>query len=298
MSVDVSSISIRRKPPRPLCLWVQMELCSSNLLQEARRIRAKHSKDDAILHLSHLFHQVVDGVCALHKRRLAHRDLKPSNIFVTDDSGAPIVKIGDFGLSKHQSEPLPPDPHPAHPVITTRTRLVDGVANLNLLDVPRVGCPPRLGAGSTGSAGSAGSTGSAGSAGPGLLASSFGASIVLSPSQHSNFSTGVGTLLYMAPEARRGGGLDYQKCDLYSLGIIFCELLCEFGTSMERIHVLTALRESDGVVVPEGLPEPHASYIRQLLSRRPEVMWANFKSHCCFFENLEVLVVAGFAAFG
>jgi hypothetical protein len=67
---------------------------------------------------------------------------------------------------------------------------------------------------------------------------------------------------------------------------------------MERIHVLTALRESDGVVVPEGLPEPHASYIRQLLSRRPEVMWANFKSHCCFFENLEVLVVAGFAAFG
>jgi translation initiation factor 2-alpha kinase 1 len=45
-----------------------------------------------------------------------------------------------------------------------------------------------------------------------------------------------------------------EKVDIYSLGIILCELFVPFNTAMERIHVLTELRE--GTMPPE-LVEQH-----------------------------------------
>jgi len=45
--------------------------------------------------------QVLRGVKALHAQGIIHRDLKPSNILVAEDeSGAPHVKITDFGISR------------------------------------------------------------------------------------------------------------------------------------------------------------------------------------------------------
>lgn len=55
------------------------------------------------------FHQIIDGVEALHRSDITHRDLKPENLLLTRQqqqqagAGAPegglVVKIVDFGLS-------------------------------------------------------------------------------------------------------------------------------------------------------------------------------------------------------
>lgn len=53
----------------------------------------------------------------------------------------------------------------------------------------------------------------------------------------------VGTHLYMSPEQLRGRPYNY-KVDIYSLGLIFFELLVVFGTEMERMKTLRELRSS------------------------------------------------------
>jgi serine/threonine protein kinase len=48
------------------------------------------------------FHQIIDGVEALHRSDITHRDLKPENLLlnqVNSPEGGLVVKIVDFGLS-------------------------------------------------------------------------------------------------------------------------------------------------------------------------------------------------------
>lgn len=54
----------------------------------------------------------------------------------------------------------------------------------------------------------------------------------------------VGTHLYMSPEQIDGRQYNY-KVDIYSLGLIFFELLVVFCTEMERIETLKSLRMSE-----------------------------------------------------
>ena len=42
------------------------------------------------------WHQILQGLDAIHKKKVAHLDIKPSNIFVKSDG---VLKIGDFGLA-------------------------------------------------------------------------------------------------------------------------------------------------------------------------------------------------------
>ena len=51
-----------------------------------------------------------------------------------------------------------------------------------------------------------------------------------------------GTRLYMSPEQLNGQKYNY-KVDIYSLGLIFFELLVYFSTDMERIRTLMDLRD-------------------------------------------------------
>ncbi|XP_041073713.1 eukaryotic translation initiation factor 2-alpha kinase 1-like [Polyodon spathula] len=53
---------------------------------------------------------------------------------------------------------------------------------------------------------------------------------------------GVGTCIYASPEQLEGSCYD-SKSDMYSMGIVALELFLPFGTVMERVKTLTALRE-------------------------------------------------------
>ncbi|KAI8614564.1 kinase-like domain-containing protein [Chytriomyces sp. MP71] len=57
----------------------------------------------------------------------------------------------------------------------------------------------------------------------------------------------IGTPVYVAPEllqTQKGGSIKYNsKVDVYSLGIVFFEMLYPFSTGMQRIMVLTELRK-------------------------------------------------------
>lgn len=79
----------------------------------------------------------------------------------------------------------------------------------------------------------------------------------------------VGTHLYMSPEQLRGLPYDY-KVDIYSLGLIFFELLVYFGTEMERILTLRSLRDG---VYPKEFPHQHPQeyeLLKEMLSSKPE----------------------------
>jgi serine/threonine-protein kinase len=44
--------------------------------------------------------QACEGLAAVHETGVIHRDLKPSNLFVTNLTGARLVKVLDFGVAK------------------------------------------------------------------------------------------------------------------------------------------------------------------------------------------------------
>lgn len=58
---------------------------------------------------------------------------------------------------------------------------------------------------------------------------------------HKKHTQRVGTSLYMSPEQSRGQAYNY-KVDIYSLGLIFFELLNYFHTETERYKVLQAIK--------------------------------------------------------
>ncbi|KAG8512954.1 Eukaryotic translation initiation factor 2-alpha kinase 3, partial [Galemys pyrenaicus] len=66
--------------------------------------------------------------------------------------------------------------------------------------------------------------------------------LVLTPMPAYARHTGqVGTKLYMSPEQIHGNNYSH-KVDIFSLGLILFELLYPFGTQMERVRILTEVR--------------------------------------------------------
>ncbi len=45
--------------------------------------------------------QMLQGLKSMHAEGYTHRDLKPANIFVVRNSPSWVIKLGDFGISKH-----------------------------------------------------------------------------------------------------------------------------------------------------------------------------------------------------
>ncbi|KAL0984485.1 hypothetical protein UPYG_G00142110 [Umbra pygmaea] len=73
-------------------LYIQMELCSTNLLQHAEAQPPNPDEPAAWAYLCDL----LSALDHLHARGFAHLDLKPANVFLTR-SGR--LKLGDFGLA-------------------------------------------------------------------------------------------------------------------------------------------------------------------------------------------------------
>ena len=74
-------------------------------------------------------------------------------------------------------------------------------------------------------------------------------------------SSVVGTLLYSAPEVEEG---NYLKADIFSLGVVLVELFSDFQTGMERVKVLSKIRQGD-------MPEEFDPYSYQSLLARKMV---------------------------
>lgn len=75
-----------------------------------------------------------------------------------------------------------------------------------------------------------------------------------------------GTTLYMAPEA---GKKITEKCDIFALGICLFELTHFHSTAMERVRMLSALRES-GELPGDVVELPQAALILRMVSHDPE----------------------------
>ncbi|GAK67722.1 kinase-like protein [Moesziomyces antarcticus] len=95
--------------------------------------------------------------------------------------------------------------------------------------------------------------------------------------ESTDLTSDLGTFLYTAPELRAKGGTKYNfKVDIYSLGIIFFEMLASqrvYRTGMERILLIRELR-NQGVGLPAVWPhaklEKQTALIRKMLDHDPD----------------------------
>ena len=76
-------------------IWIEMEFCAGGSLNtyfwgHRLQIFQKHT----------IMMGIAAGVAHLHKCKVVHRDLKPDNVMLKFRGCYPVVKIGDFGISK------------------------------------------------------------------------------------------------------------------------------------------------------------------------------------------------------
>ncbi|XP_077136377.1 eukaryotic translation initiation factor 2-alpha kinase 3 isoform X1 [Ranitomeya variabilis] len=98
----------------------------------------------------------------------------------------------------------------------------------------------------------------------------------------------VGTKLYMSPEQMCGQSYSH-KVDIFSLGLILFELLYPFGTNMERVQILTDLRDLKfPALFTQQYPQEH-TMVRHMLSHNPsERPEAEDIIDSPVFENVEL----------
>nr|XP_046238207.1 serine/threonine-protein kinase 35-like [Scatophagus argus] len=82
-------------PQEPCYLWFVMEFCEGGDLNQFILSRRPDSQTNNSFML-----QLTSAVAFLHENNIVHRDLKPDNILISEKSGAPVLKVADFGLSK------------------------------------------------------------------------------------------------------------------------------------------------------------------------------------------------------
>ncbi|KAE8739670.1 hypothetical protein FOCC_FOCC014828 [Frankliniella occidentalis] len=80
---------------------IVMEYANKGSLHDLIQVQdGKLIQQDEILQM---FTQIVEGLYYIHSQKVLHRDLKTHNIFVSHEPSVysmPILKIGDFGISK------------------------------------------------------------------------------------------------------------------------------------------------------------------------------------------------------
>ncbi|XP_077578039.1 serine/threonine-protein kinase 35 [Stigmatopora nigra] len=79
----------------PCYLWFVMEFCEGGDLNQYILSRRPDPQTNRSF-----MRQLTSAVAFLHSNNIVHRDLKPDNILISQKSGAPILKVADFGLSK------------------------------------------------------------------------------------------------------------------------------------------------------------------------------------------------------
>jgi serine/threonine-protein kinase len=76
--------------------YFAMEMLAGRDLREELDVRGRLPVSESVDYLL----QACEGVGAIHALGVVHRDLKPANLFLDETSGARVVKVLDFGISK------------------------------------------------------------------------------------------------------------------------------------------------------------------------------------------------------
>lgn len=196
-------------------LYIQMEL-GQGTLREAIDQGLPKQKDRA----RRFFREILDGLCHIHRQGIIHRDLKPVNIFL-DSMDRP--KIGDFGLATTNLFIVTQSNGPGQATATAIKPNRMSLEKLRLLASPE-------------------NTGS-----PGECSNKSTDRLKY---VHCNQTDVIGTPLYMSPElsatnekTRISKVIYSHKVDVYSLGIIYFEMLYPLKTGHERVITLQDLRK-------------------------------------------------------
>ncbi|KAI7883140.1 kinase-like protein [Lichtheimia hyalospora FSU 10163] len=241
-------------------LYIQMQLCPSTLHDYIKLRNQKSTCDllDSERNLE-IFSQILEGAAYIHEQGIIHRDLKPTNIFLSMPASFHEQRKGRRrsranSLASVSSPHLDNDPVPVWDEQPW---------------VPKIGDF-------------------------GLAAASFSLpspdeyehlyNISASPSlannnrrrrrmsfHHTTRTSGVGTMTYASPEqlAKAPSAYD-EKVDIYSLGIIFFEMLQPFSTCMERAEAIEGLKQG---IFPSGFVERYpreAALILWMMDTDPE----------------------------
>jgi serine/threonine protein kinase len=194
-----------------ISLYIQMQLCHPANLQDWIRERNKQipetDHDNRVGPAVEIFQQICSGLAHIHKSDVVHRDLKPANIFVSSDGK--VIKIGDFGLSKKLKDIVN-----AH-----HTSTFERKASTPQQYPPRNSdaiVPVRNGISSM-------------------------QALIERNKVGNNLTAGIGTASYAAPEQVQSKTYG-TAVDIFSLGLIFLELVSCFETEHERLHNLQQCR--------------------------------------------------------
>ena len=203
--------------PWPYCLYISMELVPGPTLQRWLLARSDDPRcfaadaagaalgalsEPAAAQARALAAQLAHGLAHMHGRGVLHRDLKPANVVLAPGA--------------HRRRAAPGDADAAPPL-----RAV-------IVDLGLAAFAPGGGAEVDASEAAASSPDGFASPDSGLAAA-------------AGHTGGVGTATYAAPEQASGRGYG-PPADVYSLGLVIIELLCRFGTGMERAQALLAAR--------------------------------------------------------
>lgn len=221
---DQETMNSSGKPKFSRWLYIQMEL-GQGTLREAIDQGLPKQKDRA----RRFFREILDGLCHIHRQGIIHRDLKPVNIFL-DSMDRP--KIGDFGLATTNLFIVTQSNGPGQATATAIKPNRMSLEKLRLLASPE----------------------NTGSPGDGFNKSTDRLKYV-----QCNQTDVIGTPLYMSPElsatnekTRISKVIYSHKVDVYSLGIIYFEMLYPLKTGHERVITLQDLRKQS-ITMPEDV---------------------------------------------
>ncbi|KAJ3357666.1 hypothetical protein HDU83_004821 [Entophlyctis luteolus] len=258
--------------PRELTLFIQMEVCGNTLQQYLSfRNKAIFSPNfgeipesellDAIApeFCSSILRDICSGLAYIHSQDCIHRDIKPQNIYYVPRSVQSTASLVSSSESIHSSSPVSSLAHSFKSSECREeflshlfSRFRDGgfwkIGDFGLVTLSSDERP--------------------------IPQPSYSTSAT-SPSSIPPLkkrTTRIGTVTYASPEQLETSEhpIYTPKSDMYSVGIVFFELLHPVGTGMERAKVLSSLRH---VEFPEDFLRrwpKEATHILGLLSKDPE----------------------------
>jgi len=193
-------------------LFIQMELCSLTLCEylEERNYRGTMNVSDCETEAIDIFHQIVNGVKYIHSQGIIHRDLSTKNIFLNNRM---VTKNSVNIDSENRQDSTDSD-----------SFLDDGKnCQLYLLGQEKQDEYENI---------------------IEVKIGDFGLSRKHTGDGLKFADDSYGNLTYMAPEEMDDGQFS-SKSDIYSLGIIFLELLVPFKTMMERSIIIQSLKDKE-----------------------------------------------------